>query len=98
MVPTVEHTSVRTDSARLPIERVVFTRRSLSPLPAIWVNRADERKRRTYTVAGEWYTTFKACDTLGRMAPVWCRLKAANANDEALIRESRHVSNCLSLV
>ena len=49
-------------------------------------------------VAGEWYTTFKACDTLGRMVPDWCKLKAANANDEALIRESRHVSNCLNPV
>jgi len=54
------------------------------------VDRANERKRRTHTVAREWYTTFKAYDTLGKILSYCYKLKAANANEEALIRGARH--------
>lgn len=61
----------------------MFTIRSLSPLKKFWVSRLRVFLL-AYTTAGEWYTTFRDCETLEYPFPAFVRLKATNARLEHL--------------
>jgi hypothetical protein len=78
-------TSVLTECARAPRVSVVLTIRSLSPLSSKCSSIGFLKIRgKAYDWAGEWYTMFSDCETLGWLSPVVAIPRAIRQRDEQL--------------